>query len=194
MPELEKPPQPRVVYGERISPDLTVDINGAADTMRELDTSDGTTGNTTIYLDPTNRFATNGIAYPRTLGRLRHIFYPELRNAPGPIVRISTKVKGKKRTEEQMNHTLAHELEHVAQMDRKDPRLKMGHLAIWGSAALGAVIGNKLGSGKKARTAGTLLGAMIGQQVGYRIAPHERQARERAKVVNTSAIKRSSDR
>jgi outer membrane lipoprotein SlyB len=90
-----------------------------------------------------------------------------------------------------MNHTLSHELEHVAQIDRKDSLLKIGHLAIWGSAALGAAIGNRLGSGKKGRAAGILLGAMAGQQIGYKIAPHEQQAREKSKIVNTSAIKRS---
>jgi glycine zipper 2TM protein len=194
MPELENQAHPRVIYGEKVSPDLTVDTDALADTMHELDISDETIENTTIYMDPSNRLATNGIAYPKTLGRLRHILHPELRRAPGPVVRVSAKIRGAEREEEDMNHTLSHELEHIAQIDRKDPRLKIGHLAIWGSAALGAVIGNKLGSSKKGRAAGTLLGAMVGQQIGYKIAPHEQQARERSKIVNTSAIKRTQHR
>jgi hypothetical protein len=191
MPELEKQAHPRVVYGEKIPPDLTVDPDALADTMRELNISDKTIENTTIYMDPSNRLATNGIAYPKTLGRLRHIRHPELRRAPGPVVRVSTKIRGTERKKQDMNHTLSHELEHVAQIDRKDPRLTIGHLAIWGSAALGATIGNKLGSSRKGRAVGTLLGAMVGQQIGYKRAPHEQQAREKSKIISTSAIQRS---
>lgn len=189
MTELEKSSQPRVVHGEKVPANLELDKSDIAGTMRELGISSETIDKTTVYLDPTNRLGTNGIAYPKTLGRLRHIFNPKLRDAPGPIVRISTKVRGKERTTEEMNHTLSHELEHVAQMDRKDANLKLGHLAIWGGALLGAAVGNRLGSSKKARMAGTVVGAMIGQQIGYKIAPHERQAREKSKHITTSAIK-----
>lgn len=183
-------PQPRIITADALPQVSTSDV---AATMQELNISEQGINNTSIYMDPKNRLLNLGTHYPNRLGRLRFRSTPELRNAEGDIVRISTKVKGKERTAEQMNHTLVHELEHVAQQDRSDRNLDTGHIAIWGLAAVGAIIGNKLGkqTGIKAgRAAGAAIGAAVGHQTGYIIAPHERQARQRAREVTTKAITR----
>jgi hypothetical protein len=183
-------PRPQIINGNK-SPQI--DASDVAETMQELDISDQGINNTSIYIDPKNRLLNLGTHYPNRLGRLRFRSIPELRHAQGDIVRISTKVKGKERTAEQMNHTLVHELEHVAQQDRHDIKLHEGHLAIWGLAAVGAVIGNKLGKrtgSKAAHATAVAVGAVVGQQAGYLLAPHERQARQQAKAITSKAITR----
>jgi len=187
-------PLPRIVNGENTN--TYIDAQEAAKTMRELGISDGLLEKTTIYVDPENRLITNGTAYPQHLGHWRFDRSSQLAKAPGPIVRISTTMRGKPRDEEAMNRTLIHELEHVAQMDRKDKKLILGHAAIWGLAVVGAVAGNVLSSRKTSRllpkTIATIGGALIGQQVGYKLAPHEAQAQHRAHEITTTAIKRQN--
>ena len=101
-----------------------------------------------------------------------------------------------------MNKTLVHELEHLAQDERDDKKVTAGHIAIWGLAAAGALLGHTLGrrKGGALTPLTTVVGAYIGHSVGYRIAPHERQARKRAgqtrqghAEVTTDAIVRSSE-
>lgn len=184
--------EPKIIISPKTKGELIIDPGAVAQTMQELGISKQGIQNTSILVDETNRIATNGIAYPRWLGILRHLHYPQLRDAPGPIIRLSSVVKGKERSAENMNRTLVHELEHVAQMERKDPNIKLGHVAIWGLATAGGIAVNRLmrGQSKVIQLAATFAGAMAGQQLGYRIAPHEIEARQRAKEISTSAIRR----
>lgn len=189
-------PLPRIVHGTEITPYIDIDPTQVASVLHELGVSDSAIESTTIYLDGNSHIATNGMAYPNALGRTRFRHVPELKNAPGAIVRIGTNQRGKVRTEEDMNRTLVHELEHVAQMERKDKKMTAGHLAIWGLAAAGAVAGNKLakkrGTGRAGRFGAMIAGMAAGQQIGYKFAPHEHKARERAKEITTSAISRKN--
>lgn len=175
----ELPSQPRIVYGEGLDPSVSVDPEAAAQTMRELGVSEAGIANSAVYIDPKNRLANNGTHYTNKLGRLRFRSVPELQDVEGDIVRLSTKVRGNERTPEQMNRTATHEWEHLAQEDRHDRKVTEGHIAIYGLAALGALAGNKLGKGFKGK-AGAAIGGFLGYQLGYRLAPHERQARLRA--------------
>lgn len=183
--------EPKIVTSHSVESKLAIDPSIVGQTMQELGISPEGIRDTSILVDDANRMATNGIAYPKWLGRARHITNPQLRNAPGPIVRVSSVVKGNERSDDAMNDTLVHELEHVAQMERNDPKMKLGHIAIWGLAAAGGISANQLtrAHNKAIRSAATFVGAAIGQQIGYRIAPHEIQARQRAKEISTSAIK-----
>jgi hypothetical protein len=181
-------PEPQVVYGEGVDTAISVSAESVTQDMQGLNISEQGVDNTTVYMDPKNRLLNLGTHYYSWMAPIRFPHIPELRNAKGDIVRISTEVKGQKRTVEQMNHTLTHELEHVAQHDRHDRKVIAGHTAIWGLAAAGAIAGNRLGRGKVSKTVGTVLGGLIGQQTGYMIAPHERQARKRARQVTSSAI------
>lgn len=45
--------------------------------------------------------------------------------------------------------------------------------------AWGALVGSRFGEGVKGKV-GAVMGGMIGHQLGYLLAPHERQARLRA--------------
>jgi hypothetical protein len=184
--------EPNIIISPETKGELIIDPRTVAQTMQELGISKQGIRNTSILVDETNRIATNGIAYPRWLGILRHLHHPQLRDAPGPIIRLSSVVKGKERSAEDMNRTLVHELEHVAQMERKDPNIKLGHIAIWGLAAAGGIAVNRLmrGRSKVIRSTATFAGAAMGQQLGYRIAPHEIEARQRAEEISTSAIRR----
>lgn len=184
-------PQPAALIGPGTDPAISIDTVDAAQTMRsDFKISDTGIADATIYLDAKNRWLNYGTHYPNWLGRHRFYFIPELANAPGDIVRISTRVRGKDRTAEEMNGTLMHELEHLAQEDRKDSNLREGRIAIWGLAAAGAVIANRLGRTKKAKALGTAFGGYVGHSLGYMIAPHERQARAKARQVKATAIKR----
>ena len=175
----EQVSQPRIVYGEGTDPNVSVDPEAAAQTMRELGVSETAIANSAVYVDPRNRIANNGTHYTNRLGRLRFRSVPELQDVEGDIVRISTRVRGKERTTELMNKTLTHEWEHLAQEDRHDRKVTEGHIAIYGLATLGALAGNRLGKGAKGKV-GAAIGGFLGYQLGYWLAPHERQARLRA--------------
>ncbi len=110
----------------------------------------------------------------------------------GSVVRIATRRRGKDLTDEEMNQTLVHELEHVAQHSRKDAGMKVGNGAIWGFAAMGAGMGRELAKDKGliAKVIIPLGMAAIGQQVGYKLAPHERGARRQAQQITTTEITR----
>ncbi len=179
MSEQTRTPQPRIIYGEGIDPSVSVDPEVAAQTMRELGVSEAGIANSAVYVDPKNRLANNGTHYSNSQAKLRFRSVSELQDVQGDVVRISTKVRGKERTTELMNKTLTHELEHLAQGDRHDRKVTEGHIAIYGLAALGALAGNRLGKGVKGRV-GAALGGFLGYQLGYWLAPHERQARLRA--------------
>lgn len=171
---------PTVIYGEGLAPDISISPQQAAETMRELGISDFGISEAVIYADPKNRLQVFGTHYPNWTGRQRFNSIPEIRESKGDIIRLSTKMKGRPRTAKEMNITLVHELEHLAQEDRKDRKVTEGHIAIWGLALAGAVVGNRFGKSSVSRTIGTLFGAGAGHSLGYLIAPHERQARRRA--------------
>lgn len=156
--------------------------------MQQLGISQEAIGLSTLYLDPTSRIQTYGTHYPRLLGQLRFRSIPELRQAPGDVIRLSTIIKGEPRTADQMNRTLVHELEHIAQADRGDIGVHEGHLLIYGLAAVGTLLGRRMGRGSFTKTALVLAGAAAGHSAGYLMAPHERQARRRAQEVTTRAI------
>ncbi|GAC1387570.1 MAG: hypothetical protein NVS1B7_0550 [Candidatus Saccharimonadales bacterium] len=180
---------PQVVQSEGASLHIAVDPERLVDTMRELGVSEQGITDTTIYLDTKSRFQTFGTHYPNKIGRLRFRSNPELQKAEGDIVRLSIVMKGKPRTPEEINRTLVHELEHRAQQDRSDRNLTQGHIAIYGLAIAGLVIGNRIGEGKVTNVMGAVVGAGFGHSIGYLIAPHERQARTRARNVTSSAVK-----
>ncbi|HEX9594723.1 MAG TPA: hypothetical protein VF996_01170 [Candidatus Saccharimonadales bacterium] len=180
-------PLPRIIYEGSTDEQVEANVEVVADTMLELGITENIIKQTTLLVLPESR-TTNGSAWPEKLGRLRHRKHQELHDSQGPVVRLNLKVHGKERTAEEINRTLVHELEHVSQIGRADTKLMLGHAAIWGLAAAGVAAGNKLGRGKSQKTAFSLLGAGIGHQAGYRIAPHERQARIRSDEVKTSAI------
>lgn len=189
----ESLPLPRIIYGEGADPSVLVDPNAAAQTMRELGVSEASIFNSAVYIDPKNRLANHGTHYTPRLGRWRFRSVPELQDVKGNIVRVSTTVRSKARTAEQINRTATHEWEHLAQADRHDRKVTEGHIAIYGLAALGALAGSKLGK------SGTAIGGLLGYQLGYRFAPHERQARRRAgqgrgwsAQVTTSAVSRKT--
>jgi len=188
LPEQTFTSVPRVIHDEMATPDISVDPERLAETMRELGVSEQGISDTTVYMDPKSRLQTFGTHYPNMIGRLRFRSIPEIQEAEGDIVRLSTVMKGKPRTAEEVNRTLVHELEHRAQEERHDPKLTQGHIAIYGLALAGAIIGNRLGGSKTSRAIGTAMGAAIGHSVGYIIAPHERQARARAREVTSNAV------
>lgn len=185
--ESDQQPLPKVLYEGETSDHLEVDAESVAETMQELGVSADLISRTNLLIVP-GSYSINGSAWPKNSGRLRHRCHEELKDTEGPIVRINHKVKGRKRSAEDMNSTLVHELEHVSQIDRNDPRIKIGHVAAWGLAVAGAAVGSKLGRNKSQKAAFSLLGAGIGHQAGYRLAPHERQARARSDKIKTSAI------
>lgn len=172
--------QPRIIYGEGTDPAVSVDPEFAAQTMRELGVSEEGIANSAIFIDPKNRLMNNGTHYSNTQAKLRFRSIPELHDVKGDVVRISTKVKGKERTTELMNRTLTHELEHLAQADRHDQKVTENHISEYGLAILGALAVNKLVGGGIKGKVGAAIGGFMGYQLGYWLAPHERQARIRA--------------
>jgi len=192
MTEKNQTPQPVVIVDDMLSASLEVDPVVIAQTMQELGISNPGITNTTLHIDDKRHFLYKGSQTPKSFDRvLRNP--SEVNEGEGSVIRVSTNIRGRELDAETMNQTLVHELEHVAQTDRKDTKMKIGNLAIWGLAAAGLVVGNYLGkkSGSKiTRAVSPVIGFAIGHQMGYRIAPHERQARARAKEVKTTAILR----
>jgi len=158
---------------------VQIDVRELTRIMGECGLSTEAIGRITIYIDSKFHISMNGSAWPSYLARFR---FPRLpRN--GNVVRISTHVRGKPRTALSLNHTLVHELEHVAQVERKDIRMFIGHATIIVTVAAGLVVGVWAHSILVA-----LLGGLIGEQIGYWFAWHEIQARDRARNVTTTAI------
>lgn len=149
--------------------------------------SDGSIASTSIVLDDTNRFLYKGSQKPKWVDRLVRGRRPE-NQGRGSVVRISTRLRGKERSVDAVNKTLAHELEHVAQTDRNDKNIVLGNIAIWGLAAAGALVGAEMGRNGAGKIVGFFAGAIIGQAAGYKIAPHERQARQKSASVSSRFI------
>jgi len=160
-------------------------VEATAASMAEGRVSPPGISGTSIVYDDKNRLSYNGSEKPKWLDRMLHGRLPE-NEGRGSVVRVGTRVRGKDRTPEEVDETTRHELEHVAQADRHDVRVPIGSVAIWGGAAVGTWVGSKVGRRPATRIAGALLGAVIGHAAGYKVAPHERQARARAKEALTT--------
>lgn len=182
---------PRIVYDSEVDPQIIVNAHEIAGTMRAMEISEKAISNTIVYLDAQSHYCVNGSVWPKMLGRLRHIRNPELRKAPGSIVRLSTVMAGKRRRIDDINRTLVHELKHVAQIDQKDSSLVYGQVTYWGISALGALAANKLVRNSPRivpRLAVTFGGLLLGSHAGYRLAPHERHARASANHTTIAAV------
>ncbi len=182
--------QPPLFVEERTQ-NISAEPSEIAATMEGLGMSGAAIQDTSVVIDGKNRRSYNGSQTPKWLDRLAQGDMP-YNQGKGSVVRIGTKVRGRERTEEQMNKVLVHELEHAAQKDRKDKNIVVGNILIYGgSFALGA-LGNILAkrTGLTGRALATGAGLAIGNRLGYQFAPHERQARERAQALKSSAIKK----
>lgn len=190
MAEQNVPAQPKIVTSSGLEAKITINPAMVGKGMADLHISPERIRATSILVDDTSRLATRGMTFPGWLGRLRH---PQLRHSRGPIVRISTVIRGTEVPEAAMNETLEHELEHVAQAERRDPKIPLGFAAMVGLGIAGGIVSYRLSRerGVAARIVVTALGATVGWQAGYTIAPHERQARKRAATTKMSAIKRT---
>jgi hypothetical protein len=179
---------PKVVFGEGVHESIEVDKAQLAHVMEKV----GAPPDTAIYLGGKNNLRKRGFQWLKSHDRLVH-GDQERNQGSGSVIRVNTKLRGKIRDQEDMNRTLVHELEHAAQMDRNDFNVKIGKLVIAGSTVLGLVAGELAGrktDNKFARTLVPILGAIIGRDIGYIIAPHEREARLRAERTKTTAIKK----
>lgn len=172
-------------YGE-------IDPAAASQLMQNLGISEETIPRTTIVLDGgKSRLGIRGVAFPDWAQLLPRTKYPTIKDEiDGPVVRLSMQIRGKQRTPDGINKTLVHELEHVAQHKRTDPRVWLGDAAIYGGILAGALTGNRLTRTKHPalQTLATLGGAAIGRQIGYLLAPHERQARQRSREFISEAF------
>ena len=157
---------------------IQIDKFGITEIMRSFALDSQTIRNTTIYLDSKNHFINNGVTYPKWLGRIGFLFDPKLSKAPGQIVKINLKVRGKNRNKDMLNKTLVHELAHVAQTERNDLQIYIGVIVIYGLLIAGGLFSYGLGTSLFSKASLVVIGAMIGYQIGYSIAPHEREARK----------------
>lgn len=144
---------------------------------------------TAIVISANNRFAYLGSAAPKTLDRLIH-GKSLINEGDGLVVMLTTRLKGKDRTPAEVNETLAHELEHVAQAARGDRSYGIGNVAVWGLTLAGAITGNYVGKSRVGRLGGLIVGGVVGQQLGHQIAPHELEAQQAAKKFELSVVQR----
>ena len=166
-----------------------------AATMSELGVSDEAIRQTTVLLDGKNHVTFRGVAFPDSLSWLAKRKFPEhTDDIDGPVIRLSAQFRGRPRSATDMNRTLVHEVEHLAQYDRRDMNVAIGRFAIYGGMILGAIAGNVLARERRipTRALATIGGAIIGKQIGYQVAPHEHQARCRSDDIATTAVKLSS--
>lgn len=182
---------PRVVYGEGVQPDVYCSPEGSLQPMCELGINSNST-EVTAYLAGGFNLARKGMQLSKRLDRFMH--GPLERNeGNGYVVRINTKLRGKPRTADEMNRTFVHELAHVAQAERNDPRVPIGNAIIGGLTIAGMIAGNVLSKNtdnRFARVAAVAIGGIAGHDIGYKLAPHERQARLIAETVTSRAIQR----
>lgn len=183
--------KPEVVYGPGVDPALEVDTYEVAQTMARLGTLTQTIGSTTLYIGGKNNYVTKGFQIPKSADRMLHGVQPR-NEGPGTVIRVNTMYRGQPRGTDDMNKTLVHELEHIAQADRKDIRYFTGLIGVYGLALAGGLAGARFVKGSFAKkVVAATLGAALGHQAAYVIAPHERQAKQRAEDVATTAIRRN---
>jgi hypothetical protein len=185
---------PRAVYGDGVQPDIFVDPPCVLETMNILRIS-SIPAEHTVYVSGRFNIARKGLQLSKWIDRFVH-GEKDRNEGEGSVVRVNTVLRGKVRSIDDMNRTLVHELEHVAQAERNDPKLVYGNIAIWGLTLAGALAGNtivKRRGNAAASVIGMVVGAAAGHDIGYLVAPHERQARERARTVVTTAIYRNTD-
>jgi hypothetical protein len=144
--------------------------------------------NLIILIDAKPHLYYRGSQVPKLLDRIFR-GKRDYNKGPGSIIRLSMYYQGKRRTIDNMNHTLAHELEHVAQQDRRDPRILIGTVMIWITATFGAWLGLLLGTNTMLRMCFFFVGMAMGHYIGYSFAPHEIQARKRSKELDIHIVK-----
>lgn len=198
-PSTTEPNAPRIIYGRGAGSHAIVDANGAAKTMQELGVTEEMIANSTIYVDGISRLVNRGAYYGGGLHWFYNILHPDTRGMTGNLLRLSTTMRGRRRSPEGMNQTFVHEAVHLAQRDRGDSNVLIGEVAIYGFAVLGAIVGDRIGQGGVKGKALAVLGALAGYQLGYRLAPNEREARSmagqvkgRGPVVVSTAIRSAS--
>lgn len=183
---------PHVIIDKTIQDNVHLDVAKAVEVMKTCGIPPEEIVNTVIYIDAKFHLNINGSVWPKQLARLRY-GRSGFEVGVGNVVRMSSRVLGKPRPSESLNHTLVHEIEHVAQIERKDIRLLIGHLtmllgtlagmwlSMWASESLRLVF--------PLRILCVLVGAAIGLQIGYLFAWHEIQARRVAGKTITSSVK-----
>lgn len=189
-PENHTPtPKIRSINGGEQYAEANADI--LQSTMSALGIPDETIGRTTVIIDGKSRLSIKGIAFPASLTWFTRRRYREhAESIDGPVIRLSTSMRGKRRSAAAINKTLVHELEHTAQNSRNDLRIKLGHFTIFGGMIAGAIAGNTLTHKNPfTRAMSVLAGAAIGKELGYRVAPHEKQARTRSTEIITDVIR-----
>lgn len=171
---------PRIIMDTAAQAIYDLDPDEVADTLRQAGVQE--VASHTIDVSSERRF-NGGATAPKWLDRL--VNGPSEANAgPGSVIRIhtSTKMRPNPRTSEQLDELLAHEAQHVAQIERHDKRLAVGFITMGTLALLGGYAGNRLtvNKHKPIRALGVTVGALIGYKIGYQLAAHETQARAHA--------------
>lgn len=104
-------------------------------------------------------------------------------------IRVGARTKKKIRTPEEIESTLVHELRHAKQISHKEDSLRRGKaimVSMYLGGALGVPAALEVISGGEDVNPGSLalsglFGAVLGLIAGYKIAPHEREARKASK-------------
>lgn len=171
--------------------DIVVDAEALSSLAQELGITPNITAQTSVLIENSANELYRGSHIPKWLDRKLH-GKQAYNEGEGSVVRIASHHHAKDLTDEEMNRTLAHELEHVAQQSRGDIGITVGNGAIWGLAAAGAGIGRELAKDKGVLAKVILpLGiAAVGHQIGYKLAPHEKGAHARAQGITTTVISR----
>lgn len=183
--------QPKLFVPESVNRSLHIDVLPIVQTLQDRGTSPEGITSTSVVFDAKDRFSYRGSQTPKLIDRLLH-GKSEANEGRGSVIRVGTQFRGRERTPVEINQTLDHELEHVAQADRGDVAPVIGNLAIWGGLIGGAIVANRAITKRTTRLApriaATVIGGLIGNRVGYQLAPHERQARSAAQAHDTPAV------
>lgn len=168
--------------------DVYIDSDACVQILRKLQVSEHAIASTTIEIDVLNRWNIRGSTMPKRLDRWLH-GPSEHNKGSGLYVRVASKYRGRYRSATAMNQTLVHELEHVAQISRHDIR-QAGLITMLIAIVAGTVTGWKISHDRSVATRLMIsfIGFVIGLSVGYFTAPHEVQARSRARYVRSKAI------
>lgn len=165
---------PKLVIDKRIK-DITVDIDAIGHIMNDFGLPEGTIKSTTVYISYRPALRILGSVWPKYLARFR---YPSIK-PKGMVLRLSYKMYFIGTTERTINRTLVHEIEHVAQVARKDIKLLIGYATelVFLSAGIALGLTNESDS-VIFRIAILLITSFAGLQVGYMFAMHEAVARK----------------
>jgi hypothetical protein len=168
-----KGPIPELIISKKLT-NVSVDLEYVATIMSSLGLNEKSIRNSIVFIDHRPSLTILGSVWPKYLASLR---FPRIKSS-GSVIRLSSRLFFTGSTQRSINHTLVHEIEHAAQIQRRDLHLFVGYLTQVATSTAGIALGltNQSNHFVFKYLIVTITG-LFGLYIGYMFSLHEMQAR-----------------